>query len=68
MENEELEDLSKKYYQPENYPNVVAPKANLELEPSFILQNMIYKFKNIVKGCVRYIFTSLFCMSKTEDL
>ena len=53
MENEKLKELSKKYYRPVNYPNVVVPKINSEIwngiffhqkNDRFIFKNAIAKY------------------------
>ena len=53
IENEKLKELSKKYYRPVNYPNVVVPKINSEIwngiffhqkNDRFIFKNAIAKY------------------------
>ena len=42
-------------------------KDNYLLDGKCLHECIVYQ-ANIIKGSVRYIFTSLFCMSKREDL
>ena len=45
MEDEKLEDLSKKYYKPENCPSVVAPKTSSEILKVNLLSSLRIRYK-----------------------
>ena len=51
-----------------NIPIEAANICNILPRPADSNGLTVMKLKQDLKGCVRFIFTSLFCMSKREDL